>query len=178
MKIPIPNLEELQKFFNQYKDIVYHREGGFKVVYKVMKGTKLEALKLAYIPKENITAENSVLFTVYNYAIEFDFFIISRSAWDDRKECFDIRQFIRGAIVIVIEKKNQIAIEFIDAKTKQWKEELDGLKMEVVGFNHFLFLNNYLAGTVEAPNHWRSYLPKHHRSIAEDIEENMFKVEK
>jgi len=57
MKIPIPNLEELQKFFNQYKDIVYHREGGFKVVYKVMKGTKLEALKLAYIPKENITAE-------------------------------------------------------------------------------------------------------------------------
>jgi len=57
MTIPIPDLGDLQKYFNQYKDIVFYGKGGFKIVYKMMQGAELEALKLAYIPKENTSAE-------------------------------------------------------------------------------------------------------------------------
>ena len=59
-------------------------------------------------------------------------------------------------------------------KTKRWKEELKGKKVELVGHNHFIFLLDYLRGEAPAPVQWRDTLNPGLRSIAYNIEEVMF----
>ncbi len=60
-------------------------------------------------------------------------------------------------------------------KSLKWKEELKGKKVELVGSNHFLFLQKYLRGEEIKPlGHWHDTLDEKHRKIAEDIEEVIF----
>jgi eukaryotic-like serine/threonine-protein kinase len=50
MPLKIPNIEEVQKLFNQYSDIQYYDKGGFKSVYSAKVDNTIEAIKFVYIP--------------------------------------------------------------------------------------------------------------------------------
>ncbi|MFH1668573.1 MAG: hypothetical protein ABIA62_01465 [Candidatus Woesearchaeota archaeon] len=59
-------------------------------------------------------------------------------------------------------------------KTVKWSKELEGNKVELVGYNHFIFLEKYLTEGVPELGHWRDTLEPEHKKIAEDIEERLF----